>query len=210
MEKYDEIKWRKICETTLKNYINMEKRLSESKKFADFILVYYSIFLIINSLTAKYFTLYNSTLCEYFGIILSVIMLAYSLINSNANYAQRITNVTTAINSLKTLKREDIIKTDLALFRTKYDDIVDNVEFRSDIDFFRTVKSLCKDNNIKWYEKITICGTTNDEIETTKQLKNYLSELSPYILQIKLILLFCLKVFFIIFPVIIMIVCFIF
>ena len=114
MEKYDEIKWRKICETTLKNYINMEKRLSESKKFADFILVYYSIFLIINSLTAKYFTLYNSTLCEYFGIILSVIMLAYSLINSNANYAQRITNVTTAINSLKTLKREDIIKTDLA------------------------------------------------------------------------------------------------
>ena len=48
---YENLKvWRRIIKTTLSNYINMEKRLTDSKKMSDFILVYYSIFLIIHSL----------------------------------------------------------------------------------------------------------------------------------------------------------------
>ena len=47
--------WRKICSTTLSNYINMEKRLSDNKRISNLILTYYSVFLIINSLTALFF-----------------------------------------------------------------------------------------------------------------------------------------------------------
>ena len=43
---YDLEKLRYICNTTLNNYINMEKRLNENKRFSNFILTYYSIFLI--------------------------------------------------------------------------------------------------------------------------------------------------------------------
>ena len=44
--KYDKDKWLKVCDTTLSNYINMQKRLTGNKKLSDFILVYYSVFFI--------------------------------------------------------------------------------------------------------------------------------------------------------------------
>ena len=205
---YNKDKWLKICNTTLSNYINMEKRLTESKKLSDFILVYYSIFFIINSLTAVYFDCYNVKLCEYFGIILSVVMLAYSFINSNANYTRRIDIITNAINRLKTLKRKsdeekDIETFDVEAFKKEYDDIVDNVEFRNDVDFFRTVKSKCKECDIKWYSSFD----TNDN-EDKVQLKNYLSEISPFYLQLKIILMWLFKLFVVILPPIVVALCF--
>ena len=104
---YDKKKWKKIIDTTQSNYANMIKRLSRKQKVSNFVLIYYSIFLIINTLTAKYFPdFFDSSLAEYFGIILSVVMLAYSLINNSANYAVRISNVEEALNKLKTIKRD--------------------------------------------------------------------------------------------------------
>ena len=201
---YNKEKWLKICNTTLSNYINMEKRLSENKKFSNFVLTYYSLFFIINSLTAVYFDLYNDKLSEYFGIILSVIMLAYSFINSNANYSRRIDVITNAINELKTLKRNSFSEENLEMFINKYNDIVDNVEFRSDIDFFRTIKSRCKEVGIKWYEKFN----TNAS-EEREQLKNYLSEISPYYLQMKIALTFLSKIIVVILPPMVVLLCFI-
>ena len=45
--KYDEKKWMKIMDTTQSNYANMIKRLSKKQKVSNFVLIYYSIFLII-------------------------------------------------------------------------------------------------------------------------------------------------------------------
>ena len=93
-KKYDSNKWRKIINTTQSNYANMIKRLSRKQKISNLVLIYYSIFLIVNTLTGKYFPQYfNTELSEYFGIILSVVMLAYSLINNSSNYAVRISDV---------------------------------------------------------------------------------------------------------------------
>ena len=77
--KYDKEKWKKIMDTTQSNYANMIKRLTRKSKFSNFILIYYSIFLIITTLTCKYFSdYYNVILSEYFSIILSIVVLAYS------------------------------------------------------------------------------------------------------------------------------------
>ena len=200
---YDKEKWLKICNTTLSNYINMEKRLTENKKLSDFILIYYSIFFIINSLTAVYFDCYNVKLCEYFGIILSVVMLAYSFINSSANYTRRIDVITNAINQLKTLKRNFNDEKEIDSFKSKYNDIVDNVEFRSDVDFFRTIKSKCKEHGVKWYAFFDTNGN-----EDKKELKNYLSEISPFYLQLKIILFYLLKLLIIFLPLVVITLCF--
>lgn len=203
-DKYDIDKWLKICNTTLTNYINMQKRLTENKKLSDFVLVYYSVFFIINSLTALYFDSYNTKLCEYFGIILSVVMLTFSLINSNANYSYRIDAITNAINKLKTLKRDGIIDEDITEFKTRYNKIVDAVEFRNDLDFFRTIKSKCKELGVEWYKQF---DTTDDEDKT--QLKKYLSEVSPFFLETKIIVFWCFKILVILFPIVVISFCFI-
>ena len=195
--------WRKICSTTLSNYINMEKRLSESKRMSNLILTYYSIFLIINSLTALYFEWYNKQLCEYFGLILSIVLLAYSLINSNANYSQRIDSVTNAINELKTLKRT-LTDDNINEFKDKYYNITDNVEFRSDIDFFYTVKSLCKELNVNCFKRPSKILGEGLEYE---KIRNYLSELSPVLLQIKIMFKICLNVFLLVLPIIVTLLC---
>lgn len=201
---YNKEKWLKICNTTLSNYINMEKRLTESKKLSDFILVYYSIFFIINSLTAVYFDCYNVKLCEYFGIILSVVMLAYSFINSSANYSRRIDIITNAINQLKTLKRNFNDDMEIDLFKNTYNDIVDNVEFRSDVDFFRTIKARCKEQGVKWYAFFDTNGS-----DDRAQLKNYLSEISPYYLQLKITLMWMFKLLVVLLPPAVILLCFI-
>ena len=195
--------WRKICSTTLSNYINMEKRLSDNKRISNLILTYYSVFLIINSLTALFFEWYNKQLCEYFGLILSIVLLAYSLINSNANYSQRIDLVTKAINELKTLKRT-LTDDNIEEFKKKYYNITDNIEFRSDIDFFYTVKSLCKEHNVNCFKKPSTINGEGLEIE---KIKNYLSELSPIMLQMKIIFRICLNVFLLTLPIVVTLVC---
>ena len=200
---YDLEKLRRVCNTTLSNYINMEKRLNANKRFSNFILTYYSIFLIISSLTSSFFDLYNSKLGEYFGVIISVVLLAFSLINSNANYDKRIDVVTIAINKLKTLKRNTALEAEE--FKKEYDEIVDNVEFRSDIDFFRTVKSYCKKSEINWYFSISDIQKNDEQ---SKQLKEYLSEISRFWLQFEIISTIIFRSAVVVFPLIIMLLCF--
>ncbi len=142
--KYDKEKWKKIMDTTQSNYANMIKRLTRKSKFSNFILIYYSIFLIITTLTCKYFSdYYNVILSEYFSIILSIVVLAYSIINSNANYSVRIHILENSLNELKNLKRE-LDQADLQECVCKYNNMTDKTERREDIDFFNTVRSLAK------------------------------------------------------------------
>lgn len=153
VKKYDANKWRKIINTTQSNYANMIKRLSRKQKISNIVLIYYSIFLIINTLTGKYFPNYfNSELAEYCGIILSVVMLAYSLINNSSNYAVRISNIEESLNSLKTIKRR-LSDKNLNECIKKYNKVADSTERREDVDFFITVKHLCKEFKINWFTK---------------------------------------------------------
>lgn len=195
--------WLQICSMTLNNYIFMEKRLSANKKVSDFVLTYYSIFLVFNSITAFFFKWYNNHLSNYFGIMLSIVLLAYSLINSNANYVKRIDTITEAINNLKTIKRK-LTDENLEAFQKEYNEIVDKVEFRSDIDFFRTVKCLCKEHGINWYQKPSKIKPGN---EVEQKIKNYLSELSPRTLQLKIVIRKAFDILLFVFPIVVVLFC---
>lgn len=194
VSKYDKKKWKKIMDTTQSNYANMIKRLSKKQKVSNFVLIYYSIFLIITTLTSNYFPEYfNSTLGEYFGIILSVIVLAYSLINNSANYAVRIEKAENALNSLKTIKRklEDENLDDCV---EQYNSITDNAERREDVDFFRTVKHLCKEYQICWLtkkhkpkKKDQPEPLSDDDKEQEKAVNNYISEINVWAEEVKII-----------------------
>lgn len=192
---YDKKKWKKIINTTQSNYANMIKRLSRKQKVSNFVLIYYSIFLIINTLTAKYFPdFFDSSLAEYFGIILSVVMLAYSLINNSANYAVRISNVEEALNKLKTIKR-DLANDNLQECIKKYNKITDTTERREDVDFFVTVKHLCKEFGINWltkqHKKKISKPKGEEELEEynnqEKVVNNYISEINVVVEEGKII-----------------------
>ena len=80
-----------IMNTTQSNYSNMLKRLQRRKMFSNFVITYYSIALIVYSLTAKFFPkIFNENISNYFNIILSIVVLTYSLIIANAKYSERI------------------------------------------------------------------------------------------------------------------------
>lgn len=201
--------WSRICEITLCNYINMEKRLSYRQKISEIVLIYYSIFLIIYSITPNYFPIYNSTLAQYFSVVFSIVLLAFSLVNGNAHYVRRISKVTDSINSLKTLKRE-IPKGDLKEFREKYNEITDSTELRSDIDFFRTVKKLCKEYGVKWYCNVDRIVLTNEYDYTIGKLKSYLIDINPHMTQFKIILMYFMDFFLILLPILSFILCWVY
>lgn len=214
--KYDVGKFRKIIETTLSNYANMIKRLERKKSISEFVLTYYSIFLIITTLTGKYFpAYYDITVSEYFNIILSVIVLIYSLIIKNADYSTRITNIMDSLNQLKTIKRE-IDDNSLDECSKRYNDIVDKTERRNDVDFFITVKHLCKSFDINWFTKKhrktknerILQGEELEEFERQEKIvKGYISEINVVVEQSKIILELLWYVFLFIIPIVLFVLC---
>ncbi|WP_148550674.1 SLATT domain-containing protein [Paraclostridium bifermentans] len=177
-KEYDSKKWKSIMDTTQSNYANMTKRLTRKSKVSNFILIYYSIFLIINTLTGKYFpNNYNLILAEYFSIILSVIILAYSIINNNANYNIRINSIEDSLNEIKNLKRKLDGEKSLDKYVDAYNNITDKTERRDDIDFFHTVKQLAKLYNVSIITKKLKKGCSCDE-EKVSVVTGYLSEIS--------------------------------
>lgn len=104
---YNRNKYYRIMDVTQSNYANQWKRLSKDSKRADFILIYYSLAIIVYSLSVKFYpNLFNEIWSSYSGLILSVIVLIYSIINSKAGYPERIAKVQVALNEVKRLKRE--------------------------------------------------------------------------------------------------------
>lgn len=96
-----------IMNTTQSNYSNMLKRLQLEKSFSNFVITYYSIALIVYSLTAVFFSnIFDEKLASYFNIILSIVVLTYSLIITNAKYSERIQAAERVMNDVKAKKRE--------------------------------------------------------------------------------------------------------
>lgn len=122
----------------------MLKRLTRRKVFSNFVITYYSLALIIYSLTAEFFpNQFDVKLSSYFNIILSIVVLTYSLIITNANYSDRIHSAEKVLNEVKAKKRE-LTEENVDEKRNEYDRIISKAEYRSDIDFFRTLKQRCK------------------------------------------------------------------
>lgn len=172
-------------EITQCNYDNMLKRLLRKKQFSNFVITYYSIALIIYSLTAEFFPeQFNEKLSSYFNIILSIVVLMYSLIITNANYSERIDSARSVLNQIKMKKRE-LTEKNIEEIRSGYDQIMLKAEYRSDIDFFRTLKQRCKKNDVNWFlykkqlEELRCCNA-----EEADKLNEYLSDNFPLTQQI--------------------------
>lgn len=214
MKEYTKDKLFDIIDTTQMNYANMLKRLDRKAKFSNFVAIYYSIALIVYSLTVKYYSdFYDENLSSYFSIIISIVILAYSIVNSNANYSERIKNAEYILNSTKTLKRE-LTDNNLDDIKKKYDEIMNKAEYRSDVDFFRTLKQKSKEYGIHWFlYRMDIKNKKNEPeykamTDKLDKLNNYLSEISPINQQINIIFDYVLSGVIYIMPVFIFLICF--
>ena len=76
--------------------------------------------------------------------------MTYSLIITNANYSERIDSARSVLNQIKMKKRE-LTEKNIEEIRSGYDQIMLKAEYRSDIDFFRTLKQRCKKNDVNWF-----------------------------------------------------------
>lgn len=197
-----------IMNTTQSNYSNMLKRLQRRKMFSNFVITYYSIALIVYSLTAKFFPkIFNENISNYFNIILSIVVLTYSLIIANANYSERIHSAERILNEVKAKKRE--LKDENAQEKRKeYENIMSKAEYRSEIDFFRTLKQKCKNNDVRWFFYKIDLKNMKDE-EEAKKIKEYLSENFPFVQQFKIILQYMGEGIIIVVPIFIFALCFI-
>ena len=188
-----------IMNTTQSNYSNMLKRLQQKKSFSNFVITYYSIALIVYSLTAVFFPeVFDEKLSSYFNIILSIVVLTYSLIIKNSKYSERI--------QVKARKRE-LTDDNVAEKRREYEEVISKAEYRSEVDFFRTLKQKCKKNNIRLCHYRQDLGEMTDR-EEAKKLKEYLSENFPLTQQIKIIAQHIWEGIIILVPAVIFIVCF--
>lgn len=234
---YNRDKYYRIMNITQSNYANQWKRLSKDSKRADFILIYYSIAIIVYSLSVKFYpSLFNEIWSTYAGLILSIIVLIFSIINSKAGYPERIAKVQVALNEVKRLKREvatlpELLprkcKTDmnkggisstvavianeekacssscetaynsnphtqcqsanvcpeLERIKKEYDDIVNNTEMRDDLDFYYTIRQLCKQYNLDPFTGKSAKGVDPKEVDegspVIREIKSYISENNP-------------------------------
>lgn len=209
-KEYNIEKMYRIMNVTQSNYANMMKRLQGRKDFSNFVITYYSIALIVYSLTAQFFPEYfDVKLSSYFNIILSVVVLTYSLIISKSNYTERIHGAERILNEVKSKKRE-LTDANLQEKKSEYDEIMSGAEYRAEVDFFKTIKQMCKENGVKWYwykgdiKKLREKGNE----EEAEKLNNYLSENFPMSQQIKIIVSYLRDTMIIIIPLLLFLLCF--
>ena len=173
----------------------MDRRLRYQKKTADFILIYYSLTAIILTLTVKYYPEYMSARWgEFWNLILSIVILTYSLINSSANYEQRIQNcrlVIAGINHIKRTVGSD--QCNSQKIQQEYSDIVKKAEPRDDVDFFRTLKQQCGELDILWWKNSgdhslndEILKSSGENFKKLTNLKQHLSEVGGFMTTLKI------------------------
>lgn len=200
-----------IMNMTQSNYSNMLKRLESKKIFSNFTITYYSIGLITFSLTAEFYpSKFDVKLSSYFNIILSIVMLTYSLIISSSRYPERIQAAQAVLNEIKAKKRE-ITDDNVREKREEYEAIMENAEYRSEIDFFRTIKQRCREKDVRWYryKEDLKKDLKIDDVEL-KRLNNYLSENFPLTQQMKIVLLYLWDAVIVMTPVFLFVLCIIY
>lgn len=192
---YNRNKYYRIIDVTQSNYANQLKRLSKAEKRSDFILVYYSLSLIIYSLSVQFYpSVFDATWLSYSSIVLSIVLLVFSIINSKAAYPQRVAAIQTALNKTKQLKRDvgnlpnlstrpclnspesdpsssckSCLYQDscrkLDTYKNEYENIVNTTEIREDVDFYHTILQLSKKHGINPYTGHERDNRTHDSYE---------------------------------------------
>ena len=196
MPEYNLEKYFRIMDTAQLNYANQYKRLSKNDKRASYIVVYYSIVLIVYALSVHYYSdWFDSTWINYCNIIISIIVLVYSIINSKADYTNRASKASYSLNKVKGLKRR------LGNLKTKphetaeekrewqetanaiieeYNTLSSSAEVRDDLDFYYTILSLCKKYRISAFRRAKAeCSKHDPNREAIEELKGYIAENAP-------------------------------
>ena len=185
VHEYDENKFYRIINNTQSNYANQLRRLTKNAKRSSSIIVYYSICLIIYSLSIKYFpALFNANVTSYAGVVLSIVVLVYSIINSNSRYPERISSVQKGLNKMKSLKRELGKNNTLDQVKDEYESTVNSIEVREDIDFYLTVVQLCKQYGISPWTGKDLAENNFTPKEDEKYIKAMKSEIRGYLTEI--------------------------
>lgn len=138
-------------EFTSGNYAQMYNRLKLNDSISKFLITYYSTVSIIYGLFPLFFEdkIVYLTGLDFLMMSLSVVVLIASLLISFAQYGERSKQVMTGLDRLKRLKKELLQYSDdnftKELYKKiidEYHGIVDSIELRSDLDYFRTCKEL--------------------------------------------------------------------
>ena len=138
-------------EFTSGNYAQMYNRLKLNDSISKFLITYYSTVSIIYGLFPLFFEdkIVYLTGLDFLMMSLSVVVLIASLLISCAQYGERSKQVMTGLDRLKRLKKELLQYSDdnftkelYKKFIDEYHGIVDSIELRSDLDYFRTCKEL--------------------------------------------------------------------
>lgn len=187
VHEYDENKFYRIINNTQSNYANQLRRLTRNSKRSNEIIIYYSVSLIIYSLSIKFFpAIFNANVTSFAGIVLSIVVLVYSIINGNSRYPERIASVQNGLNKMKSLKRELGKNGNVEQVKKEYENTVNSIEVREDIDFYLTVIQLCKQYGISpWTGKDRKKNNYKPEedeqyIKAIKnEIRGYLTEIVP-------------------------------
>ncbi|MBQ6825741.1 MAG: SLATT domain-containing protein [Clostridia bacterium] len=207
MKKYDSEKYYRMIKKKQLVFTHQLKRLSKANKRASFVLIYYSIMIIVYSLSLKFFPNYFcNNLVDFFNIVLSVIVLIYSIINSNSRYSERVRVVENALSKIKKLKRkladvneinnEEDKSKKFDEIKIEYEDLIDSVEYRDDLDFYYAVLNLCKSYNINPKNG---CLEVDKQEALTQQseesfaliqeeIKIYLAEINPAVQKLNILI----------------------
>ena len=197
MPEYNLEKYFRIMDTAQLNYANQYKRLSKNDKRASYIVVYYSIVLIVYALSVHYYPKwFDSTWINYCNTIISIIVLVYSIINSKADYANRASKASESLNKVKGLKRrlgrlkakpqdspeqKSEWEKEFNVIIDEYSILSSSVEVRDDLDFYYTIRALCRKYGISIYRSI---GESNGRDTPTKEaieeLEGYIAENAPF------------------------------
>ncbi len=163
---------------TTENYGQMYKRLHTQDVVSRFFVVYYSVISILYGILPLSFKAYIKfpALLEYVTLTFSIVVLIASLLISFANYETRTKQVVASLDKLKRLKKKikaQINAPDSAEVKNKitvdeaidsYHEIVDSMELRADVDYYRACHNLYKNRKhpetwerLSWLHKAECC-----------------------------------------------------
>lgn len=201
ISKYDPNKLYRTINITQYNYSFQLRRLEGDQKRAENILIYYSLALIILSLTAWYYVeVFDARWASFSGVILSTILLSYSILSGKADYSTRISKLQHALSDIKRLKRElgnGISKNEAEKYddtdeykslRKEYEEIIKTAEARKEEDFFWTVRLIARMNGYSYYSaKLKNELLANDlDRDERMEIIGYIQELTPILMWIRI------------------------
>ncbi|HCU0915104.1 TPA: SLATT domain-containing protein, partial [Proteus mirabilis] len=129
---YNKVWW------TRKAKIKAERRLLNLDYYSQFILLWYSSFLVCYSIYSLVKPAENNTE-SVIMVALSVLVLIVTLYNSNMNYKGRATLIKQCYEKLSTIETESLIKDDVVELNKKYQSILTTTENHLDRDFIKAI-----------------------------------------------------------------------